>query len=115
MTQAALLESGKHMDYKFVITMHGPAVMGEDEVVFFGQFQELLEYYDADPEFLAKARKFVSENILEVAGYVAKTTLGEPAIGGDWTGKLHGLVGSSNLLNNFEFQYLPGVAGFVRK
>lgn len=59
------------MEYQFIATIHGPAIMGEGEVVYFNQHGQMLDYADADPEFLSKAKDFLAETIRDLANTVA--------------------------------------------
>jgi hypothetical protein len=101
------------MDYKFIETIHGPAVLGEDEVVYFTQPQELLDYLDADPEFLTKAKLFVSEGFKETATQMADS-LTKQVIGGDRSQAIYGYVNAVQHLHRFEFQFLPGLPGYQK-
>jgi hypothetical protein len=71
------------MEYKFVRTMSGPAVVGDDEVLFFSQVVPLQDYVDSDPEFLTKAKMFVSEAIVDLAETLA-TSLHTAVVGVDY-------------------------------
>ena len=51
------------MEYQFVHTVHGPALSGDEEVLFFHQLPQLVDYADSDPEFFDKARAFFEESI----------------------------------------------------
>jgi hypothetical protein len=89
------------MEYKFIHTSQGPAVISEDEVIFFNQFVPLTDYADADPEFLAKARAFIAEELVGMAQILA-TSLSSPAIGVEYGMALPTYVTAIYHLNNFE-------------
>jgi hypothetical protein len=89
------------MDYKFTHTIHGPAVVSEDEVVFFHQFVLLRDYVDADPEFIAKAKAFIAEELVGMAQLLA-SSLSAPTIGVDYGFTLPTYVTAIHHINNFE-------------
>lgn len=97
------LPSGKVviMEYKFVRTISGPAVIGDDEVLFFGQVAALQDYVDSDPEFIAKARLFVSESIMDLAEILA-TSLHSPVAGVDYAMSLPMYVSAVQHLANLQ-------------
>jgi hypothetical protein len=99
-----------NMEYKFVRTTTGPAVMGEDEVLFFGDFNSLVDYIDADPDFVVKAKKFVAEGLREISGNVADAMF-TTVVGGDQTQALYGHINSVRQLRELEHQFLPAVRG----
>lgn len=96
------------MEYKLVTTVHGPAVLGEDEVVFFNQHPQLLDYLEADPEFLVKAKRFISQGVVETAKDIALGMF-EPVVGGDLITPLHGYVNAVRYISDFEQRFLPSV------
>lgn len=51
------------MEYRFDHTIHGPVVVGEDEIIHFHQHQQLQDYVDADPNFVEKAKKFIADTM----------------------------------------------------
>jgi len=89
------------MDYKFVHTVHGPAVVSEDEVVFFHQFAPLMDYADADPEFVLKAKAFIAEELVGMAQLLANS-LSAPTVGVDYGMALPTYVTAIHHINNFE-------------
>lgn len=96
------------MEYKFVTTIQGPVVQGEDEVLFFNQFGQLLDYAEADPEFLNKAKDYVAAGLREVADNVAEG-LTAPVVGGDQTPYLYGFISAIGHLKQFEHNFLRNV------
>jgi hypothetical protein len=96
------------MEYKIVSTIQGPAVIGEDEVLFFNQHGQLLDYADSDPEFVLKAKQFISDGIVTTANNLAKSMF-EPVIGGDLTQDLYGYVNAMRFISEFEHRFLPSV------
>lgn len=96
------------MEYKFVTTFQGPVVQGEDEILFFNQFGQLLDYVDEDPEFLAKAKAYVADELIEYATNVANS-LTIPVVGGDQTPALYGFISAIGHLKQFEHNYLRSV------
>lgn len=97
------------MEYKFVQTTQGPVIVGDDEVLFFSQFGPLVDYVDADPEFLTKAKVYVADGLMAVAADVANS-LSMAVVGGDLTSTLYGYVNALNQIKQFEFGYLPSVS-----
>lgn len=96
------------MEYKFVNTIQGPVIQGEDEVLFLNQHAQMLDYYEADPEFLKKVKAFVADNLVEMAQNVA-LGLTQPVLGGDLSQGVYGYIGAVNHLIQFERNYLPMV------
>ena len=92
------------MNYKFVHTIHGPAVVSGDEVLFFHQFVPLMDYADADPEFIPKAKAFIAEELVWMAQLLANS-LSVPTVGVEYGFTLPTYVSAINSINNFE-QYL---------
>jgi hypothetical protein len=89
------------MDYKFMHTANGPAVVSEDEVVFFNQFVPLRDYVDADPEFVLKAKAFLAEEIVGMAQLLANS-LTTPTVGVEYGMALPTYVTAIHHINNFE-------------
>ena len=98
------------MEYKFVRTTTGPAVIGEDEVLFLGDFGALMDYIDADPEFVVKAKTFVAEGLREIAGNIADGMFAT-VVGGEQTQALYGYINSVRQLQELERNFLPAVQG----
>ncbi|CAB4123481.1 hypothetical protein UFOVP46_12 [uncultured Caudovirales phage] len=98
------------MEYKFVRTTTGPVVLGEDEVLFFGDFNALVDYIDSDPEFVHKAKLFVAEGLRETADNLANSMF-NAVVGGDQTQALYGYIGALRQLRELEHQFLPAVLG----
>jgi hypothetical protein len=96
------------MEYKFIRTVHGPAVLGEDEVLFLSQFQQLVDYIDSDPEFLEKAKKHVSDEIRQMGNDIADS-LFKAVVGGDQSQVLHMYLSSLNMLSQLEFSFIPSL------
>jgi hypothetical protein len=102
------------MDYKLVRTINGPAVMGEDEVVYLSQHQLLLDYYDADPEFVTKVKTFIQSELVDLSTNLGNS-LFVPVVGGDLAQPLFGYISAINNLRQFEYQFLPSVFPELRK
>lgn len=96
------------MEYKFIETIQGPVVQGEDEILFFTQFGPLLDYVDADPAFIEKAKAFVSEGLTRATESLV-TSMSKPVVGGDPSPLVYGYVSAVNHLNQFVNSYLPSV------
>lgn len=92
------------MEYKFVRTVNGPVVLGEDEVLFFSQFGPLQDYAEADPEFIQKAKVFISDSIVELAEQLA-TSIHMPVVGHEYFAALPMYTTAAHQITNFE-QYL---------
>jgi hypothetical protein len=97
------------MEYKFVTTAQGPVVQGEDEILFFSQFGQLLDYHDEDPEFLNKAKTFVADGLMELSAHLANS-LSAQVIGADPQQALYGYINAVSNLKQFEGHYLPSVS-----
>jgi len=97
------------MDYKFVQTIHGPAIFGDDEVVYFNQHQLMLDYYDSDPEFLLKAKEFIADGIRNLSGDLAESITSPLVVGGDLAQPLYGFINSIHAIRQFEYNFLPSV------
>jgi len=102
------------MEYKFIATVHGPAVLGENEVLFFNQFQPLLDYYEEDPEFLIKAKLFIADSLRTNATILADS-LTVPQVGSDLVGPIHGAMSALNAISQFEHHFLPSIFPHLRK
>jgi hypothetical protein len=89
------------MEYKFVRTVAGPVVEGEYEVLLFSQFGPLQDYVDADPEFLQKAKVFISDSIVELAEQMA-ASLHVPVVGHDYYMSLPMYSSAIQHITNFE-------------
>jgi hypothetical protein len=89
------------MKYEFVKTVNGPVILGEGEILFFSQFGPLQDYVDADPEFLDKAKVFVSDTIVELAEQLA-ASLHVPVVGHEFYNSLHIYVNTVQQIKNFE-------------
>lgn len=61
------------MSYYFTKTLQGPAVVGEDEVVFFHEYEVLKKYIDAD--FFERAYEFCAKTIEEHAALLSEMIL----------------------------------------
>jgi len=89
------------MEYKFVRTVAGPVVVGDDEVLFFSQLGPLQDYVDADPEFIQKAKVFISDSIVDLAEQLA-ASLHVPVVGHEYYMSLPMYVSAVQQINNFE-------------
>lgn len=98
------------MEYKFVRTSQGPALMGDDEVLFFNDFQALVDYFDTDPAFLVRAKNFIAEGLRETADSIA-TSMTTAVVGGDQTPAIYGFINASRMIREFEYQFLPAILG----
>jgi hypothetical protein len=96
------------MEYKFVTTIQGPVVQGEDEILFLNQFGQLLDYVEEDPEFLDKVKDYVASGLRDVASSVADS-LTVQVVGGDQTPALYGFISAVSHLKQFEHNYLRSV------
>ena len=94
------------MEYQFVHTVHGPAVKGEDEVLFFHQIPQLVDYADSDPEFFEKARSFIKETILEFANR-AVANMYEPTAGFEQSMTIGTYMNAIELLFRLEHETKP--------
>jgi hypothetical protein len=89
------------MEYKFMHTINGPAVVSEDEVIFFHQSVALMDYADADPDFVTKAKAFIAEEIVGMAQLLANSLSG-PTVGVEYGMALPTYVTAIHHINNFE-------------
>jgi hypothetical protein len=89
------------MEYSFVRTVNGPAVVSAEEIVFFTQYVALQDYVEADPEFLFKAKAFLSEAIVDLAETLAMS-LHTAVVGVDFAMSIHHYISAIHHLNNFE-------------
>lgn len=89
------------MKYEFVRTVNGPLVLGEGEILFFSQFGPLQDYVDADPEFLQKAKVFISDSIVELAEQLA-ASLHVPVVGHEFYNSLPAYITAVQQIRNFE-------------
>lgn len=95
------------MEYKLINTINGPAVLAEDEVVFFHQFGPLQDYVDADPEFFAKTFAFLLESLKEQSENAIKS-LSQDVVGYDSLNQFNLTFNSYQNLKKFEFDILNG-------
>jgi hypothetical protein len=102
-----------NMKYQFVRTSQGPVVQGEDEILFFSDFQALIDYLDEDSDFVAKAKEFVAEGLRAVSANIADG-LTAAIVGGDQTPALYGYLNAIRSLREFEHQFLPHALGTHR-
>lgn len=96
------------MEYKFIRTIQGPAILGEDEVIFFNQFGQMLDYLEEDPEFLPRAKAFVAETLVETAQGIADG-LTQAVVGAEYHQSLFGYVQAIDHLKNFEHGFLVSI------
>ena len=89
------------MDYRFERTAHGPAVVGEDEIVFFHQFAQLHDYVNEDPEFFTKAYDFCQTVITEYGEILAKG-IKESVVGADQATSIVAYWAAADNLRRFE-------------
>lgn len=99
-----------NMAYKFIRTSQGPVVQGEDEVLFFTDFQALVDYLDEDSQFVVKAKQFVADGLKEIAANVADG-MTTAIVGGDQMQALYGYIAAVRTLREFEHQFLPQALG----
>lgn len=97
-----------NMEYKFVATIQGPVVQGEDEILFFNEFGPLLDYVDEDPEFVSKAKAFVADGLVELSSTLAQSLTAQ-VVGAEAQQALYGYISAANHLKQFEGSYLPSV------
>jgi hypothetical protein len=88
------------MGYKFVKTVQGPAIQGDDEILF--------DYHDEHPLFLEEAKKFLSDGLKAIAGDIADGMF-FPVVGGDQTRALYGYMDAIRSIGEFEFRFLPSI------
>jgi len=96
------------MAHKFVKTVQGPVIQGEDEILFFSQFQEMVDYHDEDPNFLADSKKFLAEGLKSIAADIADAMF-VPVVGGDQTRALYGYMDAIRSMGEFEYRFLPSL------
>lgn len=94
------------MDYSFIRTIHGPMIVGSQEVISFTQHVQMYDYYLSDPEFLGKAKSFISETIEEYAQSV-RQSLYEFVTGEEYYSALHHYVNAAHMIRRFENHFLP--------
>lgn len=100
------------MEYKFLSTINGPVVVGDEEVIFFHEFGPLQDYIDSDPEFFKKAYEFLSDNMRQQADLVLES-LTKDVVGGDWVNRFNLFYGAFQALKQFEHdtRHLQGFPG----
>jgi len=98
------------MNYQFVHTVHGPAVFGDGELLFFFQVPQLVDYVDSNPQFIAEAREFLKERIKALSD-TAISHIDIPAAGFDETATLSSYVASIEMLFRLE-QEAKALTGF---
>jgi hypothetical protein len=89
------------MEYSFVRTTNGPAVVSADEVLFFTQYVALQDYVEDDPEFIFKAKAFLSEAIVDLAETLAMS-LHTAVAGVEFALSIHQYIAAIHHINNFE-------------
>jgi hypothetical protein len=89
------------MEYKLISTANGPAVIGEDEVVFFHEFGALADYINEDPQFFDKAQAFIIENMRAESDLMIRS-LYEDVVGNDWMTRLNHLYHAAVNLHQFQ-------------
>lgn len=89
------------MEYSFVRTVNGPAVVSDDEILFFTQFVALQDYVENDPEFIFKAKAFLSEALVDLAETLAMS-LHTATVGVDFAMSIHHYVSAIHHINGFE-------------
>lgn len=92
-----------NMEYKFVRTIHGPAVVGEDEVVFLHE-RQVVDYVDSDSEFFVKAKAFISEAIKDYSNMITDS-LEAPVVGVELALSLPAYVHASQTISRLEFEH----------
>lgn len=95
------------MEYKFVQTIHGPVVHGDDEILFFNEFGPLLDYLDEDPEFISKAKEFIGNGLMTSTQNLV-TSMTQQVVG-DSSQIIYGYITALNNIKQFEQNYLPSV------
>lgn len=94
------------MEYSFVRTINGPMIVGHNEVIAFTQFVQLFDYHVADPEFLPKAKAFLTEVIDEYSAAI-KQSLYEMVPGEEAYLSLHHYVNATTFIRRFENHFIP--------
>jgi hypothetical protein len=97
-----------NMEYKFVQTIHGPVVSGDDEILFFNEFGPLLDYVEEDPEFINKAKDFIGDNLMAITANLVNS-MSQPVVGADNTQAIYGFITAINNIKQFEQHYLPSI------
>jgi hypothetical protein len=96
------------MAYKFVHTIQGPLIQGDDEILYFNQFQEMIDYHDEDPAFCENAKKFLADNLRNTANNIADS-LFHAVVGGDQTNAIYGYINAIRQIGEFEYRFLPSI------
>lgn len=96
------------MAYKFMHTVQGPLIQGDDEILYFSQFQEMVDYNDEDPDFCKNAKQFLADNLKKTAGDIADS-LFYPVVGGDQTNAIYGYINAIRQIGEFEYRFLPSI------
>jgi hypothetical protein len=94
------------MEYKLMMTLNGPVVVGEDEVVYFHEYGPLQDYIDLDPKFFAKAFEFLSNNMREQSGMLLQS-IEEEIPGHDWLNRFNTTYAAAMNLKQFQFSQQP--------
>lgn len=89
------------MEYQFVRTMNGPMMVGYEEVLTLHQWPQMMDYYNADPEFIAKAQQFL-ENAIKDFSEIAILSIREPVMGLEYVRTLPQYLVAIDALKGFE-------------
>jgi hypothetical protein len=89
------------MEYKFMSTTNGPAVVAEDEIVFFFEYGPLQDYIDEDPEFFNKAFDFFKEVLAEQYEFIVQSVT-EDVPGNDWMNRFNNCYSAAVNLRQFQ-------------
>lgn len=91
------------MEYKFVRTVQGPVVVGEDEVVFLHE-RQVVDYVESDQEFFVKAKSFIAEAIKDYSAMLIEN-FETPVVGIELALSLPAYVHASQTLARLESEY----------
>jgi hypothetical protein len=89
------------MEYKFMSTSNGPAVVAEDEIVFFFEYGPLQDYIDEDPEFFNKAFDFIKKILAEQYEFIVQSVT-EDVPGNDWMNRFNNFYSAAVNLRQFQ-------------
>ena len=99
------------MEYRFERTVHGPAVVSSDEVVYFFEHAQLQDYIDEDPDFFNKAFAFCQETMAEYGDMLARAVT-EDVVGVDRAGTIMQYWGAVQELRRVQHQMTAHQQGF---
>lgn len=90
------------MEYTFEQTINGPVVVGDGDILFFNQYQQLWEYAMGDELFFVKARDFLKKVLTEMHEIAIAVVEHGESYGEEVLGGIYHYIQASTYLRNFE-------------